>query len=98
MLNKITKILGNRPGSRKESGPSWKHRRRLIYLSFVLGTGMIVFAGFVYPTDTQVASQMVIGGVALLSIILGAYTAFATFEDVKLWDPSKNNHEEEWKE
>jgi hypothetical protein len=55
---------------------------------------MIVFGGFIYSTDTQVASQMVIGGVALLSIILGAYTAFATFEDVKLWDPTKRNEEE----
>jgi len=94
MLNKITKILGNRPKSRNESGPSWTHRRRLIYLSFLLGAGMIVFGGFTYSTDTQVASQMVVGGVALLSIILGAYTAFATFEDVKLWDPSQRNEEE----
>jgi hypothetical protein len=37
--------------------------------------------------DTQVSVQMVIGGVALISIILTAYTASATLEDVKLWKP-----------
>jgi len=93
MKSAINKFLKG-PAGKNESGPSWTHRRRLIYLSFLLGAGMIVFGGFTYSTDTQVASQMVIGGVALLSIILGAYTAFATFEDVKLWDPSKRNEEE----
>jgi len=94
MINKIINKVSKAGQGRNQSGPSWTHRRRLIYLSFFLGTGMIVFGGFTYSTDTQVASQMVIGGVALLSIILGAYTAFATFEDVKLWDPTKRNEEE----
>jgi len=93
MNNAIDKFL-KRSTRKNEVGPSWTHRRRLIYLSFALGTGMIVFAGFIYPTDTQVASQMVIGGVALLSIILGAYTAFATFQDVKLWDPTERTEDE----
>lgn len=61
--------------------PSWKHRRRLIYLSYVLGAGMIIFGAFVYYSDTAVASQMIIGGVSLISIILTAYTAFATLDD-----------------
>lgn len=63
--------------------PSWKHRRRLIYLSFGLSAGMIIFGGFTWQSDTGVAQQLIIGGVALLSIILTAYTAFATYEDVK---------------
>lgn len=65
--------------------PSWKHRRRFIYMTFVLGVGMILFGAFTYTTDTQVASQLVIGGVALISIIVTAYTGFAAFEDVRLW-------------
>ena len=65
--------------------PPWKHRRRLIYGSFLLGVGMIVYGAITYATDTQVGSQLVIGGVALISIIISAYTAAATFEDVKLW-------------
>jgi hypothetical protein len=51
---------------------------------------MIVFGMFTYLTDTQVASQLVIGGVALISIIISAYTAAATFEDVKLWKDEGN--------
>lgn len=61
--------------------PSWKHRRRLIYSSYVLGAGMIVFGAFVYYSDTAVASQLIVGGVSLISIILTAYTAFATLDD-----------------
>jgi len=65
--------------------PSWKHRRRLIYASYTLGAGMIVFGAITYLTDTQVGSQMVIGGVSLISIVLTAYTGFAAYEDTKLW-------------
>jgi hypothetical protein len=42
---------------------------------------MIIFGAFIYYSDTQVASQMIIGGVSLISIILTAYTAFATLDD-----------------
>jgi hypothetical protein len=65
--------------------PSWKHRRRLIYSAFALGTGMVIFGGVTYLSDTQVGSQLVIGGVSLISIILTAYTGFAAYEDTKLW-------------
>ena len=67
------------------SGPSWKHRRRLIYASYVLGAAMVVFGAVTYNSDTQVGSQLVIGGVGLISVILTAYTGFAAYEDVKLW-------------
>jgi hypothetical protein len=67
------------------TGPSWKHRRRLIYASYGLGAGMIVFGAVTYFSDTQVASQLVIGGVSLISIVLTAYTGFAAYEDTKLW-------------
>lgn len=65
--------------------PSWKHRRRLIYLSFALSVGMIVFGALTYASDTGVAQQLIVGGVALITIILTAYVSFATYEDVKLW-------------
>jgi hypothetical protein len=71
--------------------PSWKHRRRLIYASYILGAGMVIFGAITYLTDTQVGAQLVIGGVALISIVLTAYTGFAAYEDVKLW---KNEEEE----
>lgn len=78
--------------------PPWKHRRRLIYGACMLAAGMIIFAAATYRTDTQVATQLIVGGVALLSIVLTAYTAFATYEDTKIWsrvnqviDPNQQN-------
>jgi hypothetical protein len=67
------------------TGPSWKHRRRLIYTTFGLGVAMILVAVITIGWDTQIGVQLVIGGVALISIILTAYTGFATYEDVKIW-------------
>jgi hypothetical protein len=51
---------------------------------------MIVFGAVTYLTDTQVGSQLVIGGVALISIILSAYVAGATVEDIRLWKDEGN--------
>lgn len=65
--------------------PPWKHRRRLIYATCMLAFGMIIFAAVTYKNDTQIGTQLIIGGVALLSITLTGYTAFATYQDTKLW-------------
>ncbi len=46
---------------------------------------MIIFAAATFKSDTNVAGQLILGGVSLLSITLTAYTAFATIEDTKLW-------------
>jgi len=46
---------------------------------------MIIFGAITFYTDTQVGSQLVIGGVGLITVILTAYTGFAAYEDVKLW-------------
>lgn len=62
-------------------------------MSFALSIGMIAFGAITYRSDTQVASQLIIGGVALISIILTAYTAFATYEDVKLWREEKHDED-----
>lgn len=63
--------------------PSWKHRRRLIYMSFFIASLMIFWGAATYVSDSSVSRELIIGGVALISIILTAYTAFATYEDVK---------------
>lgn len=75
-------------------GPSWKHRRRLIYIAFYLGVGMIVFAGLSIVFDSWVGAQMVIGGVSLISIIITAYTGFATYEDARLYPRQQKPTEE----
>ena len=66
------------------TGPSWKYRRKLIYGGYRLGVVMIMFGMFTFFWDREVSVQMVVGGVALISIILTSYTASATFEDTKL--------------
>jgi hypothetical protein len=40
-----------------------------------------------------VGVALVTGGVSLISIILTAYTGFATFEDIKLWKDEGEPHE-----
>lgn len=66
--------------------PPWKHRRRLIYGTCFLAAFMIIFAALTWRSDTGVATQLIIGGVSLLSITLTAYTGFAAWEDSKLWN------------
>ena len=46
---------------------------------------MIAFAAAIYQSDTSVASQLIVGAVSLISIILTAYTAFATLDDKWHW-------------
>jgi hypothetical protein len=70
------------------SGPSWNFRRKLIFGSYRVGVVMIMFGMLTFVWDRQVSVQLVIGGVALISIILTAYTASATLEDVKLYKPT----------
>jgi hypothetical protein len=68
------------------AGPSWAHRRRLIYGSWFLGAVMVIAGGLMFFIDQfGVGVALITGGVSLISIILTAYTGFATFEDIKLW-------------
>lgn len=69
-------------------GPSWRHRRRLIYGAYFLAVFMILYGAFSLFTESQVGVELVIGGVALLSIIVTAYTTSATYEDVRIWKRS----------
>lgn len=68
--------------------PPWTHRRRLIYSTCIFAALMIIFAAATFKSDTNVAGQLIIGGVSLLSITLTAYTGFAAWEDSKLWGKS----------
>lgn len=63
-----------------QGDPRWQHRRRLIYGTVGLAFTMIVVA-MVDVTDRQVSSQLVVGAVSLLSIVLSSYVGFATFDD-----------------
>ena len=58
----------------------WKHRRRLVYFTVGFSTAMIVFGAFDF-TDRVVSSQLVVGGVSLLTLVLSGYVFAATFDD-----------------
>jgi hypothetical protein len=64
----------------RRSNPDWRHRRRIIYTTVGVALAMLIVGGFDW-TDRQVSSQLVIGAVTLLSIIITAYTGFATLDD-----------------
>jgi len=60
--------------------PRWQHRRRLVYATTGFSFLMLTVAMFDF-TDRQVSSQLVIGAVSLLSLILGSYIGFSTYDD-----------------
>jgi len=64
----------------RRSNPDWRHRRRIIYTTVGVALAMLVVGGLDW-TDRAVSSQLVIGAVTLLSIIITAYTGFATLDD-----------------
>ena len=70
-------------GETKTRSDNWKFRRRLIFGAYRLAVAMIVFGALTFFWDTGVSNNLVTGGIALLTIIVTAYTASATYEDVK---------------
>ena len=58
----------------------WRHRRRLVYFSVGFATAMILIGAFDF-TDRAVSSQLVVGGVSLLTLVLSGYVFAATFDD-----------------
>ena len=76
-------------GPKHDEEDRWKNRRFLVYAVFVLAVFMILVAAF-DSSDRQVSSELVIGAVALISIILSAYVGFATL-DHRWQKPSKED-------
>ena len=71
--------------------PRWTHRRRLVYGTVGLAWLMILVAMFDW-TDRQVSSQLTIGAVSLLSIVLTAYNVTATFDDKWRADDAESDY------
>ena len=68
-----------------KDGPSWKFRRKLIFGSYRLGFGMIVFGALTFLVDQWgVGVTLITGGVSLISIITTAYTVSASWQDTKI--------------
>jgi|TARA_R110000764_G_scaffold9916_2_gene31106 hypothetical protein len=70
-------------GETQTSSDNWKFRRRLIFGAYRLAVAMITFGAVTFFWDSGVSNNLVTGGIALLTIIVTAYTATATYEDVK---------------
>ena len=62
------------------SDPRWTHRRRLVY-GTVAFAALMVMIGALDWSDRQVSSQLVVGGVSLITLILSGYVFAATFDD-----------------
>jgi hypothetical protein len=60
--------------------PRWRHRRRLVYGTVAFAALMVLVGGLDW-TDRQVSSQLVIGGVSLITLVLSGYVFAATFDD-----------------
>jgi len=62
--------------------PSWKIRRRYIFAAFVLGATMLMTgATAVLLNNDSATSDLITGGVALITLILSSYIFGAVWED-----------------
>ena len=67
------------------SQPSWKNRRRYIFASFVIGAFMLIASSLAALTGAMTdISDLVTGGVALITLILTSYIFGAVWEDKSL--------------
>lgn len=60
--------------------PRWTHRRRLVYASLGFAAVMVIIGALDW-SDRQVSSQLVVGGVSLITLVLSGYLFTATFDD-----------------
>ena len=73
------------------SKPSWKNRRRYIFASFVIGAFMLIAGSLAVLTGNMAdVSDLVTGGVALISLILTSYIFGAVWKDKSLHNKEEN--------
>jgi len=73
------------------SKPSWKNRRRYILASFIIGAIMLTGSTFAALTGNMTdISDLVTGGVALITLILTSYIFGAVWEDKSLYKKEEN--------
>lgn len=60
---------------------NWKIRRRYVAASWGLGAAMIVTASIAVMFDKMGASDLITGGVAIVTIVLGSYIGGAVADD-----------------
>lgn len=72
--------------------PPWTHRRRLVYASWALGAVMVLVGIAAAWSDYGVATQLVVGGVTIITVPLTAYVSWATVDDK--WHFKENETDE----
>lgn len=73
-------FLGN---PSEDASDGWRFRRTLIYGGYRLSVVMIIFGAATFMWDTTVSNTLVVSGTGMISIIISAYVAGATFDDAK---------------
>jgi hypothetical protein len=73
------------------SKPTWKNRRRYILASFALGSIMLIGGTVaVLTSSASDVSDLITGGVALITLILTSYIFGAVWEDKSLHNKEEN--------
>ena len=73
------------------SKPSWKNRRRYILVSFVIGAIMLLGSTVsALSGNGSDVSDLVTGGVALITLILTSYIFGAVWEDKSKYSKEEN--------
>ncbi len=71
--------------------PSWKNRRRYILASFIIGAIMLLGGTIaVLTSSTSDVSDLITGGVALITLILTSYIFGAVWEDKSINSKEEN--------
>jgi hypothetical protein len=63
------------------ANPNWKIRRRYIGASWAIGAGMIVLGALAVWGDRMGAVDLITGGVALITLVVGSYIGGAVADD-----------------
>jgi len=63
------------------ANPNWKIRRRYVGASWGMGAVMITLGALAVWGDRMGASELITGGVALITLVLGSYIGGAVADD-----------------
>ena len=64
--------------------PSWAIRRRIVWTGIVAGLSLLVSGTVAVFSDRAGSSDLITGGVALITLVLTSYIGGATYEDVRM--------------
>lgn len=63
------------------ANPNWRIRRRYIAASWGVGVAMVVAGGLAVWGDRMGSNELISGGVALITLVLGSYIGGAVADD-----------------